>query len=102
VSAAVVPIRRTRGSARESAPWTLPNPVEVSALRTMMRVTPRRRRVAVALAFFGRGQTDLAARVGVSQPSVYQWVRGTRLPKLIECDEVARAFNLTLGEMWGD
>jgi len=100
-AAAVVPIRRAR-AAHESVTWTPPNPVEVSALRTIMRVTPRRRRIAVALAFTGRTQLALADRVGAAQPSVHHWVKGTCLPKLIECDELARAFNLTLGEMWGD
>lgn len=99
-AAAVVPIRRDRAN-RESVAWPPLNPVEVADLRVIMRYTPRRRRVAVAIARLGREQRALAAVTQTSQMAVSKWVRG-ELPKLLGCEAIADACGLTLTEMWGD
>lgn len=81
--------------------WEPPNPVEVADLRAIMRYTPRRRRVAVALARLGREQRALAEATNTSQMAVSKWVHG-EIPKLLGCEAVADACGLKLEEMWGD
>lgn len=52
--------------------------------------------VRQALAHAGISQAELARRTGVSEPTVSQWVKGTRTPSMASMKKIADACGMSL------
>lgn len=73
-----------------------------STVIAALRGTPACDRIRTMLHYSGLNQKQLARRLGLHEMRVGRLVGGISVPKLAEATQIARAFGLTLDEMWGD
>ena len=60
------------------------------------------RRIAEQLALAGLTQTELARRLGVSDPTVCGWIKGYCAPRAARIPDIAEALGISVGSLYGE